>query len=133
MSDHFALSEFLASDTARAQGIDNFPTWDNVDNLNRLAETMEQVRALLGDVPILISSGFRGPALNSAVGGVSDSAHLFGLACDFTAPGFGSVSTIVDRLRSHLVELDVDQLIHEGTWVHLGLTDGQARHQCFAV
>lgn len=133
MSDHFALAEFLASDTARAEGIDNFPTWDDVANLDRLSDKMEQVRMLLGGVPILISSGFRCPALNAAVGGVPDSAHLAGLACDFTAPAFGSVSDICHKLWPYVVSMDIDQLILEMGWVHLGLSLAPARHQCLTI
>lgn len=133
MSEHFALAEFLASDTARAMGIDNFPTWDIVDNLNALAFTMEQVRELLDGAPIAISSGFRCKELNYEVGGVADSAHLTGLACDFTAPSFGGVQAIIAVLRPHLIMLAVDQLIDEGSWVHLGLTEGTPRHQCFVA
>lgn len=135
MSEHFALAEFLASDTARAQGIDNFPTWGDVENLARLADTLEQVRLLLDGAPIVISSGFRCPDLNAAVGGVADSAHLAGLACDFTAPEFGSVAAICKALQPHLVTLGVDQLINEGggVWVHLGLSAGPPRHQSFSA
>jgi len=133
MSEHFALEEFLASDTARAQGIENLPSWDTVDNLNRLAVTLELVRDMLGGVPVLVSSGFRCAALNAAVGGVADSAHLAGLAVDFTAPDFGSVADICKKLQPHLIALEVDQLINEGGWVHLGLSDGPPRYQCFAV
>lgn len=133
MSAHFALAEFLASDTARAKAIDNFPTWDNVANLQRLADTMEQVRTLLHDWPVQISSGFRCPALNSAVGGATNSAHLDGLACDFTVPGYGTELAVCTALQPHLVQLDIDQLIRETGWVHLGLSAGPARHQCLTI
>jgi hypothetical protein len=134
MSQHFSLAEFLVSDTARARSIDNFPTFDNVANLERLADTMENVRGILQNTPITLSSGFRCPALNAAVGGVADSAHLFGLACDFVAPGFGSPLAICKALEPHLAALEIDQLIHENsTWVHLGLSAGRARNQALMI
>lgn len=135
MSAHFELAEFLHSDTALAQSIANLPTWQDVANLERLADTMERVRSLLGDAPIMISSGYRSPDLNKAVGGVHNSAHLEGLACDFVAPAFGGVAQVCARLEPHLVELGVDQLINEsgGRWVHLGLSTWPPRHQSFSA
>jgi zinc D-Ala-D-Ala carboxypeptidase len=134
MSENFLLSEFLHSDTAISCGVENLPSWEDVDRLAQLAEVLEQVRAILG-AAIQVSSGFRCPAVNEAVGGVSDSAHLFGLACDFVAPEFGDVTDVVSALEPHLVELGIDQLIHEGTWIHLGLALPPAlpRHECFAL
>lgn len=139
MSEHFALSEFLHSDTARANGIDNFPTWEVVERLARLADAMEDVRTLLGDPAITISSGYRCPALNAEVGGVADSAHLYGDACDFVAPDAGTPTAIVAVLKPHLVALGVDQIIDESgggaRWVHLAIAapGEEPRHQCFAV
>jgi hypothetical protein len=131
MSDYFA-AEFLHSDTALQQNIENLPTWEEVENLAWLADKMEKVRAIL-EVPITITSGFRCSALNAAVGGVADSAHLFGCACDFVAPEFGDISAIIGRLYPHMAELEIDQLIHENTWCHLGLAvpPAEPRHQCF--
>ncbi|WP_221621192.1 D-Ala-D-Ala carboxypeptidase family metallohydrolase [Halomonas sp. YLB-10] len=36
-----------------------------------------------------MTSGFRGEALNQAVGGVPHSAHRMELAADFICPGYG--------------------------------------------
>lgn len=134
MSLHFALEEFLHSDTAKAHGYTNFPSWDVVDHLHRLADTMERVRTLLGNHSITLTSGFRAPDTNNAVGGAANSAHLYGLACDFVCPEFGSPEKICKHLQPHIVELDIDQLIWEfDSWVHLGLTNGPARHQALTI
>lgn len=139
MSGFFALAEFLHSDTARDSKIENLPTWQDIENLERLAMTLEEIRRILGDNPITLTSGFRCPTLNTMVGGVSDSAHIYGLACDFVCPAFGTPSEICKALEPHLVALDIDQLIAEGDgsggWVHLGLAaDGCiARNQCFVA
>jgi zinc D-Ala-D-Ala carboxypeptidase len=134
VSEHFTLAEFLYSDTADKLSIKNTPTWTVVDNLARLANTMERVRKLLGSNAISISSGYRCPAVNQAVGGALNSAHLDGLACDFTCPKYGTPEMICKVLQPHLVELDVDQLIWEfGSWVHLGLAIGSARHMALTI
>lgn len=123
MSDFFTLDEFLRSDTAKAHGIANYPTWAVVANLRRLATTMERVRDLTGNMPITITSGYRCPELNMQVGGAKDSAHLSGLACDFVVPAFGDPLAVCKALEPHMEALEIDQLIWEfEKWVHLGLS-----------
>lgn len=124
LSPHFAQEEFTDSQTAARKGLNNVPIagTKEMNNLFRLARTMEQVRTILDDKPILISSGYRSPKVNAAVGGSKNSAHIHGLACDFTCPGFGTPWQICKAIEPHMTMLGIDQLIHEfGTWVHLGL------------
>jgi hypothetical protein len=136
LTPHFTLEEFTDSQTAARKGIHNVPGAGSQErkNLQRTAETMEEVRTILGDKPILISSGYRSPAVNAAVGGSTSSAHMSGLAVDFSCPGFGTPLAICKALRPHLKALGVDQLIHEyDTWVHLGLTSGAPRHMAMTI
>jgi len=137
---HFSLEEFLVSDTARSLGVSNYPTWDIVDNLRRLGDTMERIRAGLGGHPITITSGYRSPPVNNAVGGATNSAHLSGLACDFVVPHFRGPPDVCAAIQPYLVVLEIDQLIDEGGgdgwgWVHLGLCDPPeaARCECFRL
>src|SRR5690554_3339805 len=69
LSRHFTLDEFVRSATADRFGLDNIPTVRELANLARLAQVLENVRAVLGHRPVLISSGFRAEEVNSAVGG----------------------------------------------------------------
>lgn len=128
LSIHFTLEEFTLSQTAVRRGIKNDPPPEVIDNLRRLARVMENVRTLLGS-PVLISSGYRSPELNEAVGGSKKSAHCRGLAADFTCPGYGTPREVALAIvRSELI---YDQVILEGAgpgaWVHLGLTEGEPR------
>ena len=126
LTEHFTLDELVASQTAARKGIDNTPSPVVQKNLVRLAKVLEEVRTLLGGVPIQISSGYRGPELNKAIGGSKTSAHMQGLAVDFTAPQFGTVMQTAKKIAASGIEFD--QIIYEyGTWVHLGLAaDGVA-------
>ena len=120
LTEHFTLSEFTISQEAARRDIDNMPDELALSELKRTAELLEKVRALLGGVPILISSGYRCPKLNAAVGGSSNSAHLWGGAADFTAPGFGTPGDVAIKIARESL-LDYDQLILEfGSWVHIG-------------
>lgn len=136
LTPHFTLEEFTNSQTAARMGINNVPPAGSQErkNLLRTAEVMEKVRTLLGDKPILISSGYRSPQVNAAVGGSKSSAHMSALACDFSCPGYGTPKAICKHLHSHMKALGIDQLIHEyDTWVHLGLTQGEPRHQALTI
>ncbi|KWI31905.1 peptidase M15 [Burkholderia ubonensis] len=119
LTDHFSLAELTQSQTAARCGIDNTPPPEIIKNLTRIAQVLEQIRSLLGARPIVVTSGYRAPALNQAVGGALSSAHVQGLAVDFICPSFGTPLAICKRLAE--AGLEFDQLIHEGTWVHIGL------------
>ena len=120
LTRNFHLSEFLSSDMAVRAGIDNTPPAVELGNIRGfLAPGMQRVRDLLGS-PVLVSSGYRSPALNAAVRGSKTSQHMHGLAADFTCPGFGSPLQVARALLASAVEFD--QLIQEGQWVHISFT-----------
>jgi zinc D-Ala-D-Ala carboxypeptidase len=136
LTPHFTLEEFTDSQTAARKGLNNVPkeSSNEYDGIRRTANVMEKVRTILGDKPILISSGYRSPQVNAAVGGSKSSAHMSGLAVDFSCPGFGTPLQICKKLHPHMKELGIDQLIHEyDTWVHLGLTGGAPRHMALTI
>lgn len=120
LSPHFALQELVHSETAVRRRLDNTPPPAVLNNLAFLAGRLEVVRELLGNKPVLISSGYRSPEVNKAVKGSKTSAHMTGLAADFICPGFGAPLDICRRLAEHGAQLAYDQLIQEGTWVHIG-------------
>lgn len=124
---NFTLEELTHSETAIRKGISNEPSPEVIENLRRLARVLEEVRVLLGSHPILVSSGYRSPELNLAIGSSSISAHPKGLAADFTCPKYGPPRDCA--LAISRSNLDFDQVIWEGTWVHLGLAELDNRHQ----
>ena len=119
LSDNFTFEEATHSQTAARLGIINHPAPMALENMKQAAMRMEQVRTMLDSKPILISSWFRSPDLNEAVKGSKTSAHMFGWAIDFTAPRFGTVNQIIDRIRAS--GLMYDQIINEfnGSWCHI--------------
>ena len=139
LSPNFTLDELTHSDTATANGIDNTPGPDEEANLSALAAVLEQVRAICLDYSVTISSGYRCPELNALVGGASNSAHLYGLAADFTIPEFGDPTAVCKNIEPHLGALGIDQLIDESgggaRWVHLGLpaVGAPPRCQCLTI
>ncbi len=124
LSDHLTLNEMLRSSKAQQLGIDNNPSVEIISALSSWAQNLfEPLRAQFG--PLLVTSGYRCPKLNAAVGGAADSAHVFGCAGDlqpldprFTARDL--VGWVADRSG-----LLYDQVIFEHPaegepWCHLG-------------
>jgi zinc D-Ala-D-Ala carboxypeptidase len=119
ITPNFWLSEFLQSATAVRKGIDNTPKATELANVrNMLIPGMQSVRDCLGQ-PVFITSGYRSPEVNRAIGGSTNSQHSQGLAADFKAPAFGMPRQIVKHLMQHCTQVRYDQLICEGEWVHI--------------
>ena len=116
LTEHFTLEELTFSQTATRKGIENVPSEAVKHNLETLAKGLERIRAILLS-PLHISSGYRSFDLNKLIGGSTKSAHMDGYAADFTAPAFGNPEAIVKTLKRSM--LKCDQVIMEGTWVHV--------------
>ena len=86
LTPHFKLSEFTKSRTATARKIDNTPSEQVISNLKLLCEQVLEPLRVHFNCPIIIGSGYRSPALNKAVGGVANSQHMTGEACDIHIP-----------------------------------------------
>lgn len=118
LSHHFRLSEMLASQTAMRRHLSNAPTLEHIANLTKLSvDLLEPIRSQFG--PVQISSGLRLPAVNGSIpGSAKRSAHEEGWAADFVPMRDGvTLKTIVDWVIASLLEYD--QVIYEGTWVHV--------------
>lgn len=122
LTQHFSLAELTASATAQRLGIDNAPPPELVPRLVRTAEMLERIRSTLG-VPVIVTSGYRGRAVNQAVGGVTSSDHTQGHAADIVAPRYGTPYDIAKALAPLVQTLNIGQLIYEHiggrAWVHV--------------
>lgn len=123
---NISLDELVTSSKADELRIDNRPkTQRTFDNLFTLAHAMQKLRAKIRMVcgverKITIKSGYRSPALNTAVGGARTSAHLEGSAVDFVVENMTPYE-VCKFITIHMPELEFDQLICEyNSWVHLG-------------
>jgi hypothetical protein len=132
LSTNFSLQEFTKSQTATRQGLDNTPNDEHLASATALFENVVQkVRDNFGVT--VINSGYRGPALNTAVGGSSNSQHCKGEAVDIECPGTGNYD-VAKWIESNL---DFDQLILEfytpgipdSGWVHVSYKTEGNRNQ----
>ncbi|MDE6824939.1 MAG: peptidase M15 [Duncaniella sp.] len=143
----FTISELCRSEKATKLKIDNTPTPGIEQNLERLvANILDPLREAWG-VPIDVTSGYRCPVLNKAVGGVKNSQHLTGQAADiriYSRDASGKYirdkkgNKIVDRAANRrlfqLIQsmgLPFDQLIDESnfSWVHVSFDTSRNRRE----
>lgn len=136
ITKNFSYEEFYQSATARKMGFyEQFtPPDDVVENIERLViNLLQPLRDLLPGV-MIISSGYRCPRLNQAVGGVQKkdgtiSQHVKGEAADiiYTENGLKKSQKLIETLRDS--GLDFDQCIDEkkGTWVHLSYSSNNRK------
>jgi hypothetical protein len=125
LSGYYTLARLAHSDTARERGLDNIPPADAIENLRRVARGLDRVRRLLGH-PLEISSGYRSPALNAAVGGAARSQHTLGEAVDFCCPGFGTPADVARAIRDSGIAFD-QCILEFGRWVHLSFSAAPRR------
>ena len=124
LSTHFTLAEFTQSDTAARMSINNDLPLELVPAATITCELLERIRGYLCEraakpVPMLISSGYRCPALNRAIGSSDTSDHIRAMAVDFRAPAFGTPLQVSQALAGVADALNIGQLIYEHTWVHV--------------
>lgn len=121
LSEHFTLHEAIRSATAKRVGIRNMPPGDILENMKVAADGMEAIRELCGNRPVIVSSWYRCPDLNKAIGGSKTSDHMTGYAIDFTIPRFGSPFDVADEIERS--DIQFDQLIHEKRrWTHISFS-----------
>lgn len=119
LSAHFTLDEFTASDTAARLDIDNSLPPELLQTAQNTADMMERIRAALGGKPIVVTSGYRSPTLNRAIGSGEGSDHPKAMSVDFKCPEFGTPFEVAEFLAKHVTGLGIGQIIHEyGRWIH---------------
>jgi hypothetical protein len=122
LTQHFTLAELTRSSVAQARGLSNEPPPELLPRLILTAEMLERIRSTL-DAPVIVTSGYRSPQVNIAVGGATSSDHTQGHAADIVAPMFGTPYDIARRLAPLVSTLGIGQIILEGIkgkrWVHV--------------
>ena len=133
---YFTFEQFSHSDTAKAKGIDNSVPSNLKPHAEELINTiLDPLREAWGS-DLLLTSAFRGEALNNAVGGSKTSAHSQAYAADLV-PRNGKIEEFKQFAMKWLLNNNIqfDQYINEysgkSSWVHIGIRNrsGQQRKQ----
>ena len=116
LTEHFSLEELTHTDHRE---YDNTPNDAELENLKRLAEFLEEVKAALGGRPVMVNSAFRSKQVNDAVGSRDTSQHRVGCAVDFRVPKL-TPDEVVKIIIS--AGLPYDQVIREfDRWTHVSI------------
>jgi len=116
LTEHFTLEELTHTDHRE---FENTPNADQINNLGRVAELLEQVKKMLGGKPIMVNSAFRSLQVNAAVGSKPTSQHCLGCAADIRVPGM-TPDEVVKAIRAS--DIQYDQLIREfDSWTHISV------------
>lgn len=136
---YFTITELCASKTAKQKGIYNEPNAAIADNLVRLTiNVLDPLRQAYGK-PIKVNSGYRSKALNKAVGGVSNSQHLDGMAADIvgtpnTKQENRKLFELVQRLNLPFCQLIWEKGDNIGPeWVHVSYDRNNVKRQVLAL
>ena len=131
LTEHFSLEELTHTDHRE---YDNTPNDAELENLKRLAEFLEEVKAALGGRPVMVNSAFRSQQINNSVGGSNKSQHLLGCAADFRVPKL-TPDEVVRIIIS--AGLPYDQVIREfDRWTHVSIPntpDAKPRNQALII
>jgi hypothetical protein len=131
LTPHFTLEELTVTDHRE---FDNIPNSSEINNLKRLAEMLEEVKALLGGKPIIVNSAFRSKQVNDAVGSKDTSQHRVGCAADIRVPGVTPDEVVKAVIAS---DIGYDQIIREfNSWTHISVTNnpsGTPRKQALII
>ena len=131
LTPHFTLEELTHTDH---RDLDNTPNENEIANLRRLADFLEQVKVVLGGKPIMVNSAFRSKAVNDAVGSKDTSQHRVGCAADIRVPGMTPNEVVKAVIAS---KIGYDQVIREfDRWTHISVPnseDAAPRHQALII
>ena len=130
---YFSVSELCASATTQREGIDNTPTESAYHLLHVLVEKLlDPIREVWGE-PIVVSSGYRCPELNTLVGGAKNSHHLLGCAADIIAGNKADHRRLFNLIQQmqQQGQIRFTQLIAEKDyrWLHISYVPGMLRNQ----
>ena len=139
---YFSITEMVKSATAKRLGIDNTPSDDIKNNLTLFIEkVLDPIREDWGS-PIIVSSGYRCPELNKAVGGAKTSGHQYGFCADLQVKGgMKRVRELADFIFEWMKDhhMKFDELLFEssgnGTWWQFCWIrkDVKQRMKCFDI
>ena len=120
LSAHFSLEELTITDHREYS---NEPNESEKQNLVRLANFLEQVKFVLGGVPIMVNSAYRSAQVNAAVGSKETSQHRLGCAADLRIPGMTPDQVVQAIIGS---QLEFDQVIREfDRWTHISVPNNE--------
>jgi len=132
LSANFSLSELTKSESASRLGLDNDPTQEIISSLQALVNhILQPVRDKFG--PVVVTSGYRSPEVNKAIGGSATSDHCKGQAADFEVLGKDNRELaiwIAENMQFTQLILEFYKPgVPDSGWVHCSFDPGNLKRQ----
>jgi zinc D-Ala-D-Ala carboxypeptidase len=133
LSANFTLNELTKSETALRQGLNNEPTPEVTANLKVLCEkVLQPIRDHYGK-SVKVSSGYRAPEVNAAVGGSKTSGHCMGQAADIEIAGVPN-HELAEWIQNNLAFTQVilefyTRGVPDSGWVHVSYVPSNLKKQ----
>jgi zinc D-Ala-D-Ala carboxypeptidase len=132
LSANFSLSELTKSESASRLGLDNEPTQEIISSLQALVNhILQPVRDKFG--PVVVTSGYRSPEVNKAIGGSATSDHCKGQAADFEVLGKDNRELaiwIAENMQFTQLILEFYKPgVPDSGWVHCSFDQGNLKRQ----
>lgn len=132
LSKNFSVAELSKSEAATRQGLDNTPSMAVIDNLQQLTDNILQpIRDNFG--PVVVTSGYRSPAVNKAIGGSTTSDHCKGFAADFEVLGMDNKELalwIKDNLKFTQLILEFYRKgVGDSGWIHVSYNKDNLKNE----
>jgi zinc D-Ala-D-Ala carboxypeptidase len=132
LSKNFSLAELTKSEAATRLDLDNTPTLQVIENLQALVDNVLQpVRDKFG--PVVVTSGYRSPDVNKAIGGSATSDHCKGQAADFEVLGKDNRELaiwIAENMQFTQLILEFYKPgVPDSGWVHCSYDAGNLKRQ----
>jgi zinc D-Ala-D-Ala carboxypeptidase len=129
LSPNFSLQELTKTNVRQ---FDNTPSQEVITNLQALVDNVLQpIRDKFGSVTV--TSGYRSPAVNTAVGGSKTSDHCFGYAADIEVAGTDNkvlAEWVRDNLKYRQLILEFYTAgIPDSGWVHVSYNPKDLKQQ----
>ena len=139
ISDWLMLKDVMKSEIAQRKGLNNMPDADSIQNLMHWGKFIYDPLCEHFGIKLSLTSVYRSPLVNKAIGGSKTSQHCFGQAGDIDTDNWNGIrnSDVFNAIR-HL-RLPFDQLIWEfGTdtepaWVHVSYSNRHRKQMLRAI
>lgn len=120
IGQYFTLEELTKTSQPISNVVTSFQVYINLCLL--VFYILDPLRLAMNE-PVVITSGYRSPVLNSRVGGAPNSQHLTGCAADIRIKNKAHGKRMFATLREFYY---VDQLLYEHkgntTWIHVSFS-----------
>lgn len=122
LTPHFTIEEIAGTSNEQYKKLNLLKAQEQMGKMYMLAGFAERVREIIGK-PMIITSGYRCPELNKAIGGALTSQHIFCEAIDFVVKGLRPEDIFNKIVTS---DLKYNQIIIErnksgSQWVHISI------------